>query len=252
MVFIGREVSCLYVQIILIKVFLCVKDFGVIKEMMEYENESGKIKIVGISTTVLEDMEELEHMEVDMLVLQFAIDYQKAGRLFEYLLMNHQASMNVLPLFQELDSEVIHLLLQYDLQNFLVQPFTFSQLISAIESQQFHHQTSVAAANTIESSASEIMLELGLPAHLDGFRYIQSAAIYIAKNVPTIRFNLKNVYQETAKQHRSTSLRVEKCIRTAIGFAYRNQPERICVNNCKPTNRQIIVYISERLKLFSI
>ena len=220
--------------------------------MMDYENESGKIKIVGISTTVLEDMEEMQNMEVDILVLQFAIDQQKAARMFEYLLLNRHTSMNVLPLFQELDSEVIHLLLQYDLQNFLVQPFTFSQLVSAIENQQFRHQTSIAAANTIETSASEIMLELGLPAHLDGFGYIQSAAIYIAKYVPNIRLNMKNVYQETAKLHHSTSLRVEKCVRTAIGFAYRNQPERICINNCKPTNRQIILYISERLKLFSL
>lgn len=219
--------------------------------MMDYENESGRIKIVGISTTVLDDMEELKNMEVDILVLQFAIDQQRACRMFESLLLS-QSSMNVLPLFQELDSEVIHLLLQYDLQNFLVQPYTFSQLVAAIENLQFRHQTSIAAANTIESSAIEIMMELGLPAHLDGFSYIQTAAIYIAKNSNEIRANMKLIYQETAKAHRSTSLRVEKCVRTAIGYAYRNQPERICVNNCKPTNRQIILYISERLKLFSL
>ena len=61
---------------------------------------------------------------------------------------------------------------------------------------------------------------------------------------------MNNVYQQTAKAHHSTAARVEKCIRTAIAFAYRNQPEKICINNCKPTNTQIISYISEKLKLF--
>lgn len=234
----------------MIKVYLCINDFGVIKNMMEHENESGKIKIVGISTAVMENMNELDPMDVDILVLQYSMDPGKAKQLMEYILVEKKLDLKILPLFQELDAEVIHILLQYDLQNFLVQPFTFAQLLTAIESEQLKKQSISAAASTIESMASEIMLSLGLPAHLDGFHYIQSCAIYVARNMENIRVHMKNVYQETAKIHHSTSLRVEKCIRTAINFAYRNQPEKICINNCKPTNTQIILYISEKLKLF--
>lgn len=234
----------------LIKVFLCINDFGVIKNMMDYENESGKIKIVGISTTVMEHMEELDTKEVDILVLQFSMDQKKSEHLLDYILVENKLDIKVLPLFQELDSEVIHILLQYDLQNFLVQPFSFAQLLSAIESEQLQKQAISAAANTIEAMASEIMLSLGLPPHLDGFPYIQSCAVYIARNVDDVKAQMKQVYHEAAKCHHSTALRVEKCIRTAINFAYRNQPEKICINNCKPTNTQIILYISEKLKLF--
>lgn len=232
----------------MIKVFLCVNDFGVIKNMMDYENESGKIKIVGISTTVMDHLEGLDDLEVDVFVFQYTLDKSKSDALLEYVLLNKR-DWRVLPLFQELDSEVIHMLLQYDLQNFLVKPFSFPQLLAAIENEQLQQQT-LAAATTVEAMASEIMLSLGLPAHLDGFAYIQTSAVYIAKNMDVMHLHMKNVYQHTAKTHHSTAVRVEKCIRTAIAFAYRNQPEKICINNCRPTNTQIISYISEKLKLF--
>ena len=232
----------------LIKVFLCVSDFDVIKNMMVYENDNSKIKIVGISTTVMEHLKGLEELDVDVFVLQYTLDKKKSNDLLEYVLLNKR-EWRVLPLFQELDSEVIHLLLQYGLQNFLVKPFSFPQLLAAIENEQLQQQT-LAAATTVESMASEIMLSLGLPAHLDGFGYIQTSAVYVAKNMDVMHLHMKNVYQQTAKAHHSTAARVEKCIRTAIAFAYRNQPEKICINNCKPTNTQIISYISEKLKLF--
>lgn len=234
----------------MIKVYLCINDFGVIKNMMEHDNESGKIKIVGISTTVMENRNELDSLDVDILVLQYSMDPEKAKQLMEYIMVEKKLDLKILPLFQELDAEVIHILLQYDLQNFLVQPFTLAQLQSAIESEHLHKQSIAAAVSTIESIASEIMLSLGLPPHLDGFHYMQSCAIYVARNMEETKVHMKIVYQEVAKIHHSTSLRVEKCIRTAINFAYRNQPEKICIHNCKPTNTQIILYISEKLKLF--
>lgn len=232
-------------------VFLCVREFSIIKEMMEYENRHHTIKIIGISTTVIDNLEELVLLEADVLVLQFSIDQQRCTQLLTDASMHDQLQkMNVLSLFEELDSAIIHILLQHDIQNFLVEPYTFDQLLHAISLEGDKKDMKVAVKWNIESIVSELMLEIGLPAHLQGFGYVRTSAILVARNFIGMRIVMGNVYSETARRHQTTASRVEKSIRTAIQYAYRTQPEKICIYNDKPTSSQIILYISEKIKLY--
>ena len=234
-------------------VYLCIHDFHLIKGMIEFESKRTGINIVGITTTVHEDIEKLIDMKVDVLVLQFTNDYMLCARVISRIAANeHLRDMQILAMFKELDTDIIHLLLQYDIQNFIMEPFSVEQLINAIHQEGSKKEIEDVSKWNLDSIAAKTMRDLGLPLHLNGFQYIKTCSLLVAQSYPGRRLIIGNVYLECAKYYETTATRVEKSIRTSINYAYRTQPEKICIYNDKPTNSQIILYISEKLKLFNV
>lgn len=229
-----------------------MEDFLIMKQGMEVETMVGDVNIVGISTTILQQLNQLLELQVDVLILQFSIDKEQASVLLKKIFKNvNLQSLKVLCLFKELDSDIIHLLLQYEIQNFLIEPCDTKQLIQAIRIEQDKKVPQKPITCNMEAYVSQIMIDLGLPAHLHGFGYIKTSALLIAQTIIGIRIVMGNIYNETARYHHTTATRVEKSIRTAIHYAFRTQPEKICIYNTKPTSSQVILYISEKLKLYT-
>lgn len=240
-------------MIIMSNVYLCIHDFNLIRDLIALENDRSDLHIVGITTTIHEDIEKLIDMKVDVLVLQFTADYMLCARVISRIVANEQLrDMQILAMFKELDTDIIHLLLQYDINNFIMEPFTVEQLINAIHQEGSKKEIEDVSKWNMDSIATKTMHDLGLPLHLNGFRYIKTCSLLVAQSYPGRKLTIGNVYLECAKFHETTATRVEKSIRTAINYAYRTQPENICIYNDKPTNSQIILYISEKLKLFTV
>lgn len=234
-------------------VFLCVKDFLMIKQMMDVESALEEVKIVGISTTVMDNVYQFTELQVDILVLQFSIDKEQATNLLKQIsVQTNLQALKVLCLFKELDSDIIHLLLEYGIQNFLIEPCDKKQLMQAIRLESDKKASQKTVMHNIETVTSKIMMDLGLPAHLNGFGYIKTCALLVSQNIIGMRIVMGNMYRETARRHHTTATRVEKSIRTAIHYAFRTQPEKICIYNTKPTSSQVILYISEQLKLYEV
>lgn len=57
--------------------------------------------------------------------------------------------------------------------------------------------------------------ELGIPAHVKGYEFLKSAMRYIHKNPQSI-FTMMKLYAEVAKEHGSTTKKVERGVRHAI------------------------------------
>lgn len=196
---------------IVINIFLCVKDFSIIKQMMDYENDSQKIKIVGISTTILEDINELKFLAIDVIVIQFSIDKGQAAILLSQM-SEHPLLHKVkkLSLFKELDSDIVHLLLQHDIQNFLLEPCTSQQLIRAIVNESEKKEMEESRSKNSDALITEALMEMGLPVHLNGFLYIKTGAILVARNFVGMRIMMISIYNEIARLHQTTASRVEK------------------------------------------
>lgn len=229
----------------MIKLFLAVNDMMILRRMFDYENE---YKIVGITSTDLRDIVALKDLQPDVLVVQYR-DVSTLALFGKVYGDEELQSMKILPLFPDLDGEVVHLLLQYDIHNFLVEPYDVLQVVEAIRAESKRLELLQGIQHTDETIASMIMEDLGLPVHLKGFSYIRTCAIQVVKS-GSMHMTMGVMYNETARIHKTTAARVEKCIRTAIQFAFRSNPEKICIYNAKPTSSQIIFYISERIHLY--
>ncbi len=110
----------------------------------------------------------------------------------------------------------------------------------------------------LEIMVTEIIHQIGVPAHIKGYHYLREAIILSIKNSDIINSVTKTLYPTVAKKHSTTSSRVERAIRHAIEvawdrgdidvlnsyFGYTIQNER-----GKPTNSEFIAMISDKLRL---
>lgn len=110
----------------------------------------------------------------------------------------------------------------------------------------------------LELMVTEIIHQIGVPAHIKGYHYLREAIILSVKNSEIINSVTKLLYPTVAKNHGTTSSRVERAIRHAIEVAWDrgdidvlNSYFGYTVQNDrgKPTNSEFIAMISDKLRL---
>jgi len=116
----------------------------------------------------------------------------------------------------------------------------------------------VVTDTQLEVMITDIIHQIGVPAHIKGYHYLREAIILSIKNSEIINSVTKLLYPTVAKKHNTTASRVERAIRHAIEvawdrgdidvlnsyFGYTIQNER-----GKPTNSEFIAMISDKLRL---
>lgn len=110
----------------------------------------------------------------------------------------------------------------------------------------------------IELRVTEILHEIGVPAHIKGYHYLRDSIIMSVEKPDIINAVTKQLYPSVAKKYETTSSRVERAIRHAIEVAWDrgdidvlNSYFGYTIHNDrgKPTNSEFIAMISDRLRL---
>ena len=111
---------------------------------------------------------------------------------------------------------------------------------------------------SLESSITEIIHEVGVPAHIKGYQYIREAIVLAVNNMEVINSVTKQLYPTLARKFKTTPSRVERAIRHAIEVAWaRGEMEvnnsmfgnTISATKGKPTNSEFIAMIADKLRL---
>lgn len=110
----------------------------------------------------------------------------------------------------------------------------------------------------IELKVTEILHEIGVPAHIKGYHYLRDSIIMSVEKPEIINAVTKQLYPSVAKKYETTSSRVERAIRHAIEVAWDrgdidvlNSYFGYTIHNDrgKPTNSEFIAMISDKLRL---
>lgn len=110
----------------------------------------------------------------------------------------------------------------------------------------------------LEVTVSEIMHELGVPAHIKGYQYLRFAIVESVNSPEMLNSVTKVLYPTVAKKFETTSSRVERAIRHAIEVAWdRGDIDvlsayfgyTIQTSRGKPTNSEFIAMITDKLRL---
>lgn len=119
-------------------------------------------------------------------------------------------------------------------------------------------QGSMVSDAQIEIMVTEMIHQLGVPAHIKGYHYLRTAIILSLKEPEYVGAVTKLLYPTVAKQHDTTSSRVERAIRHAIEVAWDRGDVEV-LNSCfgytiqnargKPTNSEFIALIADKLRL---
>lgn len=158
---------------------------------------------------------------------------------------------------------------------YIVKPFDMDSLVNRIRQFKNHIQpsntTSIMAARSaentkkdfcnaynLETKVTNILHEIGVPAHIRGYHYMREAIIMSVNDMDVLNYITKELYPSIAKKCNTTPSRVERAIRHAIEVAWnRGKIEAIdtlfgyTINNHKgkPTNSEFIALIADRLRL---
>ncbi|MCL2195365.1 MAG: sporulation transcription factor Spo0A [Oscillospiraceae bacterium] len=110
----------------------------------------------------------------------------------------------------------------------------------------------------LEVMISEIMHQLGVPAHIKGYQYLREAIILSIENTEMISSVTKILYPTVARSFSTTPSRVERAIRHAIEVAWDRGDVEVLAGyfgytiqnqRGKPTNSEFIAMISDKLRL---
>ena len=112
--------------------------------------------------------------------------------------------------------------------------------------------------NDLEVDITNLIHELGVPAHIKGYQYIRDAITLVVANKELLSAVTKELYPTIASMNGTTPSRVERAIRHAIELAW-NRGKLETLNNLfgytiqndkgKPTNSEFIAIIADKLRL---
>ena len=110
----------------------------------------------------------------------------------------------------------------------------------------------------LERYITNIMLDIGVPAHLKGYHYLRDAILLSGRDMEVVSSVTKLLYPTIAKRFKTTDQKVERAIRNAIevswergnthtfeklfGYSMQNGRHR-------PTNSEYIARIADKIRL---
>ena len=110
----------------------------------------------------------------------------------------------------------------------------------------------------LEQDVTDMIHEIGVPAHIKGYQYLREAIMMSVKDVEMLNSITKILYPSIAKKYQTTPSRVERAIRHAIEVAWsRGKMETldslfgytINIGKGKPTNSEFIALIADKIRL---
>lgn len=145
---------------------------------------------------------------------------------------------------------------------YMVRPFEVQTLVNKVVAMAGESRPEFADEQTravdMECSVTDIIHQIGIPAHIKGYHYLRTAIILSVSDPEMINSVTKLLYPNVAKVYNTTPSRVERAIRHAIEIAWdRGDVDTldsyfgytIHTSRGKPTNSEFIALIADKLRL---
>lgn len=144
---------------------------------------------------------------------------------------------------------------------YFLKPFDINMMAQRIRQMTSWKQSGAPSAGKstdLQVIVSDIMHQIGVPAHIKGYQYLREAIILSIGDDEMMSSVTKLLYPTVAKKYSTTPSRVERAIRHAIEVAWdRGDVDvlssyfgyTIQSSRGKPTNSEFIAMISDKLRL---
>lgn len=228
--------------------------------------------IVDIAEDGLKAVESVEKYEPDILILDIIMPHLDGLGVLEKL---HKKELKKFPKVIILSAvghdKVTQRAINMGVDYYIIKPFNFESFaerllqISEFETSRVQNKNKEIVYNekvntelSLEVKITEILHEVGVPAHIKGYQYLRTSIIEVINNIELLGAITKELYPNIASKYCTTPSRVERAIRHAIEVAWtRGKIETINNifgytihnNKGKPTNSEFIAMIADKLRL---
>ncbi|MBR6627490.1 MAG: sporulation initiation factor Spo0A C-terminal domain-containing protein [Lachnospiraceae bacterium] len=110
----------------------------------------------------------------------------------------------------------------------------------------------------LERYITNIMLDVGVPAHLKGYHYLRDAILLSGRDMEVVSSVTKLLYPTIAKRFKTTDQKVERAIRNAIEVSWvRGNADTFeemfgysaVSGKTRPTNSEYIARVADKVRL---
>lgn len=247
------------------------------KELLYMIEEFLKLQAIDVVKTFSKGKDLLEHLEkesCDILLLDvFMPEIDGVTILQEINSSNKYNRPKKIIMFTAFNTEsIISKVSQLGADYFIVKPIdltnlkrTIDLLLNEISDEKKNGNVInlkagpiVSSDKTLDTEITEILHEIGVPAHIKGYLYLREAIVMVYYNLDILGAITKVLYPTIAKKYNTTSSRVERAIRHSIEVAWNRGnvdaisqifAYTISYTKSKPTNSEFIAMIADKLRL---
>ena len=236
--------------------------------LIEYLEQQPDMTVVGNAYNGKEALELIAENSPDVLLLDIIMPHLDGlGVLQELNDIEFSQRPKVIMLTAFGQEDITRRAVELGANYYILKPFNMDILVERIRLLgNGKASTPVVASNrhvkkgSLEADITNIIHEIGIPAHIKGYHYLREAIMMVVEEVDLLGSVTKILYPRIAEKFDTTSSRVERAIRHAIEVAWsRNNIETIkkffgyTINTerGKPTNSEFIALVADRLRLFN-
>ncbi|WP_346884640.1 sporulation transcription factor Spo0A [Clostridium sp. UBA4395] len=252
--------------------------------LSDYFLSQKDINVVGVAKDGVEVLELIEQTNPDLVVLDIIMPHLDGLGVLERLnTMNLNPMPRIIILSAVGQDKITQRAISLGADYYVVKPFDMDVLSNRIRD-MFNNSISsdtvrkTTVTNTtsssslmmdvkpksnsgsmdLESEITNIIHEIGVPAHIKGYMYLREAITLVVNDIELLSAVTKELYPAIAKKYNTTASRVERAIRHAIEVAWgRGQVDTInklfgyTIHNekGKPTNSEFIAMVADKLRL---
>lgn len=243
-----------------------------IKEVMQKKEH---YQIIGSASNGVQCINELRGKHIDILILDLIMPQKDGVSVLQDLHKNQIKIDHIICTTPFINDLIVSSLQEYKVDYILMKPFACDQMIEKLNIITGHTQNDNKNGNImkvnlnddekkrmilleLESEITDVLHEIGIPAHIKGYMYLRTAILETYVNIDFLGQITKVLYPEIAKKYQTTPSRVERAIRHAIEVAWNRGNidaiddifgYTISATRAKPTNSEFIAMISDKLRL---
>lgn len=242
--------------------------------LKEYLDNQSDIEVVGVAGDGFEACDLITNLLPDVVILDVIMPHLDGLGVLEKM---NTTPLKKRPTFIMLSAvgqdRITQRAMLLGAEYYVVKPFDMEVLVSRIKQlkgisklkvHRSEYQVNTKTINFVgekkdlEVEVTNIMHEIGVPAHIKGYQYLRDAIMMVVKDLEIINSITKQLYPAIAKEYNTTPSRVERAIRHAIEVAWnRGRVEAINsifgytinVGKGKPTNSEFIAMIADKLRI---
>ncbi len=229
--------------------------------LSQYVQSQSDFELAGVAQNGRQVLELVQAQKPDVVVLDIIMPHLDGIGVLEQLNamgMDRRPKVIMLTAFgqESIAQRVVALGADY----YILKPFDLAVLAKRIRQIANGHSVRAAASDgrTLDVEVTEVLHELGIPAHIKGYLYLREAICLVVQRVELLGGVTKELYPSIAKRYQTTPSRVERAIRHAIEVAWnRGNVDLIhtlfghTVNSDrgKPTNSEFIAMVADKLRM---
>lgn len=227
-----------------------------LRETME---NTGEFEVVGATASGREAYDLVREKKPQLLLTDLSLPELDGFGLLDRLMAEEDAPKSIIVSASYRD-EIVALAMTKNVSFFMPKPCEPESLLERMRQAVGGEEMPAdeTAVTVLERKVTEVIHEIGVPAHIKGYKYVREAIVIAVQDMDVINAVTKVLYPEVARRFNSTPSRVERAVRHAIEVAWERGDidtlqsyfgYTVNSNKGKPTNSEFIAMIADRIRL---